>query len=871
MRPDRARSLARSVALAGLAVLGCPAAVLAQATTSRPLRVVAGEATATHEVVAGAKYRAGRLHRWLAGSDYRDVWSAPVHVQPLDLMREGGGLRPLKRGGSMQTNSLRLAGGDGREYVFRPLEKDFTRGLPDELRETFVRHVAQDQVAGYHPAAALVVARLLDATPVPHVRPRLTAMPRDTALGPFLSEFAGVLGMLEERPTAGFSLGVDGRSAHQVISSEELFARLRRGTRHLPDAQLYLIARLFDIVVGDRDRHADQWRWARVRGDTARWLPIPRDRDMPFARFEGLGPWLARGVAPQLVTFGDAYPDMTWLNWNARAIDRRLLAPLDAAAWTVAAATLQQQLDDATLREAVHAMPEPYVHVDGARLLAALRTRRDNLPMAAAAYYRVLAREVDVEATDARDIVRIVSDSSGAITLSMYAEPTEERREDADAWFQRRFLPGETEEVRIFLHGGDDRLTIVGCADGPIRLRIIGGPGRDTVHDATSSGYGRVLAYDDPDGVVIESATRVRVDERMYESPSQPAARAPRDWGSWSFVQRGLGYAPQNGVLLSANHTRIDYGFRHDPFRSRSIVRADVSLPELRPRLTWAFERTRPNSGERVGGRLTASGIELLRFHGFGNETEGSQSDEAYRVRQRLLRAEPSWSVALDDGVRLEGRAILQHTRTEQERETILSAQAPYGSGRFTQVGLGTHLSIDRRDSPTAPRTGYLLDAALSAFPSLGSVRTPFATARATIAGYATPSAARHAPTIALRLGGQHGWGTLPVHESATIGGAESLRGWDVQRFTGRSSLHGSAEARMHLLRTKLLVPSDVGVLAFSDLARVFADDESSGRWHSSRGAGVWIAPMARAYTLSLSVAAGRERTAVYVAHGFAF
>ena len=54
-----------------------------------------------------------------------------------------------------------------------------------------------------------------------------------------------------------------------------------------PDSRAYLKVRLIDQVIGDWDRHRNQWRWARVRRRGERWQPIPEDRDQAFVRFEG--------------------------------------------------------------------------------------------------------------------------------------------------------------------------------------------------------------------------------------------------------------------------------------------------------------------------------------------------------------------------------------------------------------------------------------------------------------------------------------------------------------------------------------------------------------------------------------------------------
>ncbi|MGH7713877.1 MAG: BamA/TamA family outer membrane protein, partial [Gemmatimonadaceae bacterium] len=352
----RSRSLgatARHAVLLGTVIAGAAYPSTAGAQASRR-DTAAATARGTVVVIPGPQYRAGWLHRAILGADYRDLWTTPIDVEVLNLRTVAGGLRPTQRGGSAQTVSLRFAGADGREYVFRPSEKDFTRGLPPELRETLVRHIAQDQVAGYHPAAAVVVSRLLDATGLHHPRPRLVVMPNDTLLGEFRTDFAGVIGTFEERPDEDFGETPESPGATNVISSERLFERLRNNHENVVNARAFLAARLFDILIGDRDRHRDQWRWGRFSNErNAPWEPIPRDRDMPFSRFEGLGPWVVRGAVPQTVTFGRRYPDMVWLNWNAREIDRLLLVTLTRPAWDSAARTLQAQITDAVIDSAI--------------------------------------------------------------------------------------------------------------------------------------------------------------------------------------------------------------------------------------------------------------------------------------------------------------------------------------------------------------------------------------------------------------------------------------------------------------------------------------------------------------------------------------
>ena len=64
----------------------------------------------TRTVTADESLRAGAVHRWILGSNYRDLWTTPIEVEVLDLQNEAGGLRPLFRVGGVVTYGLAFAG-----------------------------------------------------------------------------------------------------------------------------------------------------------------------------------------------------------------------------------------------------------------------------------------------------------------------------------------------------------------------------------------------------------------------------------------------------------------------------------------------------------------------------------------------------------------------------------------------------------------------------------------------------------------------------------------------------------------------------------------------------------------------------------------
>ncbi|PYQ48947.1 MAG: hypothetical protein DMF78_19935 [Acidobacteria bacterium] len=80
-----------------------------------------------------------------------------------------------------------------------------------------------------------------------------------------------------------------------------------------------------------------------------------------------------------------------------------------------------------------------------------------------------------------------------------------------------------------------------------------------------------------------------------------------------------------------------------------------------------------------------------------------------------------------------------------------------------------------------------------------------------------------------------------------------------------------NSELRLRVFRVKLLVPEDVGVFALADTGRVWLAGESSRRWHTGVGGGVWMSFLRRENVVSVAVARSEGRTQVYLGAGFGF
>jgi hypothetical protein len=675
------------------------------------------------------------------------------------------------------------------------------------------------------------------------------------------------MGFLEDR------IGGPGPAAHwggatEIIGSDTLFARTAASADDQVDARALLTARLFDLLVGDWDRHAGQWSWARF-GETTprRWVPIPQDRDQALVKYDGALLSVARQSAPQLVNFGPSYPYIAGATWNGRDLDRRFLVNLEWPVWQSVVSALQAALTDTVIGEAVRALPPQHYALRGAALAAALRSRRDHLPAAAERYYRLLGRQVDVHGTEAEDEARLVREPSGQIELTLAGGGSSAG--ESEPYYHRTFDPRVTKEIRLFLDGGDDRAVVSGAGGGGPRLRVLGGQGNDRLVDSTGKGGERF--YDDTAGPARSEGAPTGVDRRPYTAPrKRPKDLPARDWGSRWTASTQVTFGPDIGLFLGGGRTLTVYGFRKDPYSSRHRFRAGFATGPKTYRLDYQGEFRRENSRSYAEVLLRASGVDVVSFHGFGNEIPAPGDNEFYRITQDAFGLQPSLVFGLGRWTSLHFGPTLKYVSTDNRPDRFLATLGNlYGTRNFGEIGGGLTFRHDSRDRRTAATRGVLLDIGGNIYPAIWDVDSTFGEVHGEAATYLTARMPLR-PTLALRIGGKKLWGRYPFFESAFIGGASTVRLGRLNRYAGDASAYGSAELRLSLTRLTLVLPATFGVFGLADAGRVFLAGESSDRWHGVAGGGIWLAYMDR-YAFSLALASGEERTGFYAQAGFGF
>ena len=826
---------------------------------------IAGPGSESATIAPGSQYRKSGIWTVFAGRHYRTLWGTPIRVPVLDLEHFAGGLRALEAHTGSQTKSLRLAGADGREYQFRSVDKDPTVTLGPDLRGTAYSRALRDGVSASFPAAPLVANGLLEVAGVLAQPQSLTLMPDDPRLGEFRSDFKGVLGLIEERTDARDEAEGIAGGLRQVISPTGLFRRVDASPADRVDARAFLRARLMDIYMGDRDRHRDQFRWAAFgSGHPTVWQPISRDHDEAFVNLDGLALRITALYYPPLVTFGPTYPQDIRLNWHAREVDRRFLVSLDRATWDSVATDLQGRLTDVAIDSAVRRMPPEMYPVGGERLTRVLRARRDGLEREALRYYGFLAREVEIRATDAPEVAEVTRADPHHLQLTIRVS------DDTQPYFQRRFDDRETHEVRLMMWGGDDRVVVRGADASGIKLRVVGGAGDDRFVDSTRTGGTRF--YDDRGQNTAQGPHRVSINTKHQDEwvGSDTDRYPPREWGT---AWQPLPWFEANndvGLFIGAGAVHTRYGFRRAPFASQIRVRAGYATGAASGRGDLDAEVHPENASHfwRLG--LRASGVDVLRYYGLGNDSPNTGASDFYRVDQQRYSAEPALVVPVGRRVQVSAGPFVRWTSTSSNagrfiaplRDTLL------GGRDLGQVGARLGVAFDTRDRPVNPRRGIRISVAGEVSPAVWDVSNTYGDAQAEASAFVSaPLPTR--PTLALRAGGRRVWGAFPFFESAFLGGASTLGGYRSHRFAGDASLYGGAELRLTMGKSHLALPAQWGLYGGGDVGRVYLGGESPGGWHGSGGGGLWLAFLDRRNTVSVGFASSTEGTRVEAGAAF--
>jgi hypothetical protein len=786
-------------------------------------------------VAANADFKpVAGLKKIFAGQNYRPEWSTPVKMKALDI--KSSGLKITSIGGGQQTKTLHLKDKAGTEWVLRSINKKNNAFIPGPMQKTAFIDLSKELNNAAHPYGALIIPGFTRALNIIAPTPQLVFLPDDARLGEYKNDFRNKPYMLEERLTTYMG--------KKTLSSSEVLNNQLKEHDYRVDEASVLKARLLDMLVGDYDRHFDQWRWYN-NGDKM-FKPIPRDRDEAFFSSDGqLLKEMSGRIMPYLKGFSHKMHDVDWLSYSAKDFDRIFLTQLDKKDWQSVIHDFNSAVTDSVIGSSVKNLPPEIYKIDGDRIAAKLKERLSILPEKAIRYYNFLSRKVNIIGSNQKEYFHL-SHAADGLQVKVYSR--NEAGDTSRLIYSRVFDAAITKEIRLFGLNGDDYFYVDPSVSSSIKLRIIGGKGVDTfdIHGNIEN-----LLYDrkaDSNYIRHYSRTKNRfsvdpIDEtRNILNYEYNISRIPLLHG---------GYNSDDGLLFGIAAAKTTFAFDNFPFATSQRLSVLCSFKNaVRFDYNGEFNHVTRKADVVVTAKYLLPA--LKNFYGIGNITGADRIKSFYRIQYReaeasvLLRHRYFERMSISIGPYL----YYYQGDVSKNRYDILGIPGAAGLdsasvfGKKTYAGGRFNFRFSNSNDELFPTRGVVLFSDLLYAAGLGDQVHNFSRFSSGLQVFMS----QNDPTksiVVINIGGEKIFSDrYPYSQAPELGADNYLRGFARERFTGKSSIHASVELRKKIadLNTYIL-PGPLWIFGFYDGGKVWPNLTGGNTWHNSYGAGLYFIP----------------------------
>lgn len=794
----------------------------------------------------------------LLGDRYRNIYSKKIKVPTATLDTLYGGLEIVRKGGGHQTRTLRLKNKEGKEFNLRALRKSATQYLQavvfkdtyvqDQFEQTEVENLILDFYTAAHPYAFLAIPELSDAAELFHTNPKLFYIPKHKYMGDFNTEYGGELYMLEERPEDNYTDDKTFGYADDIESTHDIIEKIRKDEKYKIDENAYVRARLFDMLVGDWDRHEDQWRWAQFdqeNGDKL-YRAIPRDRDQVFSNFDGALLDVLKvitGATKQLQVYDAELKDIKWMNSAGVKLDRVLIQKAEKELWLEQAKFIQDHVTDEVIEKAFSEIPIEVQDSTLEDIKTKLKGRRGNLMDIANRYYDYLNSLVVITGTDKDDYFEITRTGKNETHVKVSRIKDGKK---ADVLVDRTFNKNITKELWIYGLDDKDVFEVSGKANNLIYTRIIGGQNNDTY--------------------IIKNGRRVKIyDHKIKKNTIQENKGASikltdiynlnlfdfqKTIVRTNIITPSIGYNPDDGVKVGIADTYTVKGFQRNPFSQRHSFNGGYFFATngYDVKYNGEFANIFSDWNLSVGGRITSKNF-TRNFFGYGNESVNNDDEldlDYNRVKTSIYEAEAGFLKRSAFGSGYEFKAKVEGVKLESTDGRFITDFIPETNEEFYERKVFTSLdgeynyaSFDNKLNPSKGMT-FLLN--VGGKTNVDDFDAVYGYINSDLGFYNSLSKNKRL-VLKTDLRTQFRFGNdYEFYQASNIGGDNGLRGYRTQRFTGKNSMVGSADIRYSLpsFKTKF-VPLQFGLFIGGDVGRVWNKGDFSEKWHNDYGGGFWL------------------------------
>ncbi len=672
-------------------------------------------------------------------------------------------------------------------------------------------------------------------------------VPHQASLGLFDRDIGDGVYLFEDRPGGNTATVDNYGNTKETFNTLDVVDMVAESPKHIVDEKAALRARLFDIWLGDWDRHDDQFRWAAFKENGVDvYRPIPRDRDQIFFNNNGILDYIASRpyFSPALRRFDDKIDYLPGLVWAGKYFDRSFLHSLSKEDFIAMAKELQSALTDKVISTAFTDWPKEIDVLDGDRIRKSLQVRRADLVAYAEEFYTHLSREVYVPATNDADRItlEVIDDDHIKISVLRWADDV------PYTFYERIIYDKETNELQVFGLNKRDTIHITGDGNPSIKIRLIGGTGMDVL--INDSQHLRVIAYDDADGMMISGPHVVaHLNDKPFNNTYDRT-----DWKLNKSLRFPLPvYYTDEGFGISYNLLSTRYGFRSDPYKSNHKLA-----------LSYFF-----NTGGFIGhynglwphalGELDF-GMDVYftgptftqYYYGLGNTyVDFGEKNKYHIVKGSQIRLAPSIEKHFGFGSRVFLTPSYQYLNLEDSDEdprfvyTPVSGLTADDFGIRHYAGLTLGYSFERLDTPGFPTRGGEIGVSVGGRTSLAETAISNGLLSSEAVLY-IPFNITGAIVLATHLQADKIIGDYEFFHALTLGGPDKLRGFRRDRFGGDARFLHATDLRIKLFQSRGLIPFSLGVYGSFDYGRVWYSDvlPVDDSWHTAYGGGIYVVPL---------------------------
>lgn len=340
-------------------------------------------------VIATRLYEGGILKNTFQGEGYRKAWATPITIPKVRLDTLLGGLTPIKKGGGNQTQSLKLRDSSHNVYTLRTVNKDPSPLIPDIADKLGLAGVVTDGISAQHPYGGLVLSPMSDAIGLWNSSPHLVYLEPQIDLDSFNHDFKDRMYFLEyETDGVGQWTGLD--NVVKITSTEGVQKLASKHDNFAIDTANLIRARLFDLLIGDWDRHAKNWGWIVTQKDEKILATVMAcDRDNAFYGIGGVVPSIINRpfIQPLLRPFRE---DIDYMPGMIKPFDSYFLYGVSEDLFLKEATFLQENLTDKVIENAMKHWPTAFYDLDGKDIVRKIKARRQHLQKYAREFHQIL-------------------------------------------------------------------------------------------------------------------------------------------------------------------------------------------------------------------------------------------------------------------------------------------------------------------------------------------------------------------------------------------------------------------------------------------------------------------------------------------------